>query len=172
MYHIYHIKGVKIGCSTDPKRRVRQQGNTEFEILESHTDIDIASQREIELQKEYGYKVDKNGQKYSNQFSIMGKKANGKGNKVMLENKIGIFGTDIEQRKQWALKASRVGVSISADKRRGVKLTDEVKEKMSKNSNCHKLKLLKYKCEHCGKEMNIGNYYKWHADKCKKNPNL
>ena len=167
MYHIYHIKGVKIGCSTDPKRRARQQNATEYEILESHCDIDVASKREKELQEQYGYRVDRKSETYSSHFSKMGKKANGKGNKVMIENKIGIFGVDIQQRKEWALKASRVGASISADKRRGVKLTDEVKQKMSDNSNCHKLKLLKYKCEHCGKEMNIGNYYKWHGDKCR-----
>jgi hypothetical protein len=34
------------------------QGFTEWEILEEHTDIYIASEREIELQKEYGLPVD------------------------------------------------------------------------------------------------------------------
>jgi hypothetical protein len=58
MYYIYHIKGVKIGCSKNPQSRTRQQGATEYEILESHSDIHIASQRELELQKEYGYRVD------------------------------------------------------------------------------------------------------------------
>lgn len=60
MYYIYHIIGVKIGCSKNPKRRVKQQGYTEFEILEKHEDINIASIRELELQKEYGYKIDYN----------------------------------------------------------------------------------------------------------------
>jgi hypothetical protein len=58
MYYIYHIPGIKIGCSTEPQRRVKTQGYTDFNILEEHTDIHIASNREIELQKEYGYKVD------------------------------------------------------------------------------------------------------------------
>ena len=58
MYYIYHIPQVKIGCSTQPNKRVERQGYSNFEILETHTDIHIASQREIELQKEYGYKVD------------------------------------------------------------------------------------------------------------------
>lgn len=57
-YHIYHIEGIKIGCSDNPKRRVNNQGYTEYTILETHDDIIIASNREIELQKEYGYKVD------------------------------------------------------------------------------------------------------------------
>jgi len=33
---------------------MREQGFTQYEILETHTDIDIASKREIELQEEYG----------------------------------------------------------------------------------------------------------------------
>ncbi len=57
-YYIYHIKGVKIGCSVNPKKRINQQGYYEWEILETHTDIDIASKRELELQKEYGYQID------------------------------------------------------------------------------------------------------------------
>ena len=58
MYYIYHIKGVKIGCTGNAKRRVKEQGYTEYEVLETHTDIVTASEREIELQKEYGYEVD------------------------------------------------------------------------------------------------------------------
>ena len=58
MYHIYHIKGVKIGCSKHPNKRVKSQGYTDFEILESYENKSIAAKREIELQKEYGYKVD------------------------------------------------------------------------------------------------------------------
>jgi hypothetical protein len=57
-YIIYHIPGKKIGCTSRLARRMEQQGNPEYEILEEHTDIDKASQREIELQKEYGYKID------------------------------------------------------------------------------------------------------------------
>lgn len=58
MYYIYHIKGVKIGVSTEPEIRVKRQGYSEFEILECHTDIYEVSKREIELQKQYGYPVD------------------------------------------------------------------------------------------------------------------
>ena len=58
MFYIYHIIGKKIGCSTNPNRRVKLQKETEFEILEIHSDIDVASKREIELQIQYGYNVD------------------------------------------------------------------------------------------------------------------
>ena len=58
MYYIYHIPGKKIGCTKNPNSRLRQQNANVYEILETHSDIHIASKREIELQKEYGYKVD------------------------------------------------------------------------------------------------------------------
>jgi hypothetical protein len=59
MYSIYHIPGVKIGCSTQVTKRIKEQGYTNFEILEEYTDIYEVSDREIELQKKYGYKVDR-----------------------------------------------------------------------------------------------------------------
>ena len=57
-YTIYHIKGVKIGCTNNINRRIREQGFTDYEILEIHNSKDIASKREFELQKQYGYKTD------------------------------------------------------------------------------------------------------------------
>ena len=60
-YIIYHIPGKKIGVTNDLYNRVEQQQGYEvgeYEILESSDDIDYVSKREIELQKEYGYKVD------------------------------------------------------------------------------------------------------------------
>jgi len=61
-YYIYHIPGKKIGVTCDLNNRVTvQQGYTsdEYEILEEHDDIDAVSIREIQLQKAYGYKVDR-----------------------------------------------------------------------------------------------------------------
>ena len=66
-YYIYHIPNHmwkdgaigKIGCTYRLTKRMKQQKTTDFEILETHSDIYIASDREIELQKQYGYKVDK-----------------------------------------------------------------------------------------------------------------
>ena len=57
-YYIYHIPGIKIGCTSQLQQRMRKQGFTEWEILEEHTDILEASNREIQLQKDYGYTVD------------------------------------------------------------------------------------------------------------------
>jgi hypothetical protein len=58
MYYIYHIEGIKIGCTKNPHIRPKKQGYSNPIILEEHNDIYIASDREIQLQKEYGYKVD------------------------------------------------------------------------------------------------------------------
>ena len=58
MYSIYHIPGVKIGCSKRVEQRVKEQGYSKYELLEVHSDIDTASLREKELQKEYGYEID------------------------------------------------------------------------------------------------------------------
>ena len=55
-YTIYHI-----GVTNDLYNRVEcQQGYdvSEYENLDSSTDIDYISKRELELQKEYGYRVD------------------------------------------------------------------------------------------------------------------
>jgi NTP pyrophosphatase (non-canonical NTP hydrolase) len=60
-YCIYHIPGKKIGVTNNIKYRVEeQQGYTpdEYEILEMADDINYVSHREIELQKQYGYRVD------------------------------------------------------------------------------------------------------------------
>ena len=58
MYYIYEIPGVKIGCtSLDDMSRPRSQSH-DFRIIEQHEDIMVASQRELELQKELGYPVD------------------------------------------------------------------------------------------------------------------
>ena len=67
MYYLYHIPGKKIGVTTNLNRRVtKQQGYRfgEYEVLEASDDISYISNKEIELQKLYGYKIDR--QTYKN----------------------------------------------------------------------------------------------------------
>jgi NTP pyrophosphatase (non-canonical NTP hydrolase) len=69
MYYLYHIPGKKIGVTRDLNTRVTLvQGykEGEYEVLEQSDDIDYISDREIELQQSYGYKVDR--QKYKNLY--------------------------------------------------------------------------------------------------------
>ena len=73
-YCLYHIPGKKIGVSKDPKFRVEvQQGYSpdEYEIIEMSDDIDYISEREIFLQKQFGYRIDKTLYKNLNQNNKM-----------------------------------------------------------------------------------------------------
>ena len=61
-YYIYHIPGKKIGVTRNLNNRVTLvQGYKpdEYEVLDSSDDIDYISMKEIELQKSYGYKIDR-----------------------------------------------------------------------------------------------------------------
>ena len=72
MYYLYHIPGKKIGVTRDLNTRVTLiQGykENEYEVLEQSDDIDYISDREIELQKSYGYKTDR--QLYKHLFNKM-----------------------------------------------------------------------------------------------------
>ena len=72
IYYIYHIPGKKIGVTRNLLDRVTyQQGYLpdEYEVLDQSEDIDYISNREIELQKSYGYKIDR--KKYKNLFNKM-----------------------------------------------------------------------------------------------------
>jgi NTP pyrophosphatase (non-canonical NTP hydrolase) len=62
MYYLYHIPGKKIGVTRNLNKRVTiTQGynENEYEVLDQSEDIDYISNREIELQQSYGYKVDR-----------------------------------------------------------------------------------------------------------------
>jgi hypothetical protein len=60
-HYIYEIFGKKIGVTNNIARRMMQQSikENEYRIIEEHTNAKTASYREIELQKEYNYPVDK-----------------------------------------------------------------------------------------------------------------
>jgi len=71
MYYLYHIPGKKIGVTRDLRTRVTlMQGykENEYEVLEQSDDIDYISDREIELQKSYGYRRDRT--LYKNLFKL------------------------------------------------------------------------------------------------------
>jgi len=72
MYYLYHIPGKKIGVTRNLNNRVTlMQGykEGEYEVLEQSEDIDYISDREIELQQSYGYRVD--DKLYKNLFNKM-----------------------------------------------------------------------------------------------------
>jgi hypothetical protein len=62
MYNIYHIPGKKIGVTRNLNKRVtEQQGYApdEYEVLFTSDDINLISDKEIELQQSYGYRKDR-----------------------------------------------------------------------------------------------------------------
>ena len=72
MYYLYHIPGKKIGVTRDLNTRVtliQGYSSSEYEVLDQSDDINYISDKEIELQKSYGYKVDR--KKYKNLFKKM-----------------------------------------------------------------------------------------------------
>jgi hypothetical protein len=54
-YKIIHLIGIKIECITDVIKYLDEYGHPNYEILEEHSNIYIASRREIDLQNQYGY---------------------------------------------------------------------------------------------------------------------
>lgn len=78
MYYIYHITGIKIGCAEEPAKRVARQGYTDYSILEEHSCIYEVSKRERELQRKWGYPVDKKPYWQVVRMSSAGGKAGGK----------------------------------------------------------------------------------------------
>ena len=61
MYYVYYIKGKKVGCTKDLKRRVEQeQGYKDYLILFESEDIKKASKAERYFQEKLGYRVDTN----------------------------------------------------------------------------------------------------------------
>jgi NTP pyrophosphatase (non-canonical NTP hydrolase) len=61
MYCIYHIPGKKIGVTNDVTNRlINEQGYSEdeFEILEMSESFNYISTREVELQEEFGYRME------------------------------------------------------------------------------------------------------------------
>lgn len=60
MYSLYHIKGVKWGCTKNLEKRLKNQGYSisDLDRLITVGNIDKAAEMEKELNLEYGYKWD------------------------------------------------------------------------------------------------------------------
>lgn len=158
MYYIYHIPGIKIGCSKNPKRRIKKQGYTEYTILEAHTDIQIASEREILLQQEYGYKVDCTHYKQTitapTLDGIKKGSQNGELKKWILQNP--------EQYKEIQKKSASLGGKIRGP----------IQGKINKeNGHISRLGIeaskIQATCPYCGKEGQRANMHRWHFENCK-----
>lgn len=158
MYYIYHIPGVKIGCSTQPKLRVEKQGYNSFEILETHNDIFIASEREIQLQKQYGYKVDTKPYFETIKIAPIGGKAcikNRKNNKEQWKKSL----------LNWQIAGGLKQGSIQGKKNAESGHISALGKKMVEFNNRIRT------CPHCNTITRGIGYARWHGDKCKNKPN-
>jgi len=136
----------KIGCDENYPNRPQQQQMTNYRILEQHEDIFIASQREQELQREYGLKVDfiPYWKSIESGYKVTEKKSAASRNNLIEYNVASLGGLSKAPKKVEAAK-------------RNIKLATEASMK-------------RITCPHCNKDANIGNYKRWHGDKCKLNP--
>ena len=143
-----------------PKKRVKAQGYDAFEVLEKYIDKDAASDREIELQKQYGYKVDT----IPYHIFVNGKNQQlggikGNGGKVVMA---GPHGQRIRS------MGGKVGGKITA-----AKMTFEQRShagKLGGKSSSENLETFMggyITCKHCNKTMNVGNHNRWHGNNCK-----
>ena len=78
MYYIYHIPGKKVGCTKRLEQRLKEQKLklSDCDRIITTSCIKKASQIELELQIEYGYKVDAVNYEKMYEFSKKGKRDN------------------------------------------------------------------------------------------------
>jgi len=149
IHYIYHIPGDKIGCTYDLQRRMQEQGFTEWEILETHEDGWLAGDREIELQKEYGYRVER----VHYMILIMS------GGNEIAKNKL------IDWNKNRITKEQR----SKGGRNRALRNSNENRSKAGKisvKSPKHISKQI-FTCPHCNRDIKGGNYKRWHGNNCK-----
>jgi len=143
MYTIYHIKGIKIGCSNNPKRRVKEQGYCDFEILETHTDIMVASEREITLQKQYGYQTDDTP--YYTTVNAPNKKSS----------------------SIWASKLGKIQGKVNIENGHLAKVRNPSLAGYISTLKDNHITKQTFTCPHCGKIGKSGAMKQWHYDNCK-----
>ena len=133
MYYIYHIPGKKIGVTRNLNNRVTlTQGYKpgEYEVLDQSDDIDYISDKEIELQQSYGYRIDH--KPYKNLFKM----------KINVTEQTTTFPVPVNKLKgrlmdslgmNWKTEFGKV----SLDKDLAKWITDNAKESMYNKNRCY-----------------------------------
>lgn len=152
---IYHVPGVKIGCTEKGALRVKQQGYDYFEVLETHNNVYEASTREQELQRQYGYPVDACPYHKTYEFTKRPKTAETKERCRIAQ----IGNTN----KRGTVTSEDTKVKIG-NANRGNKHTEEVKIKIGAAQRRPKPKV---ECPHCGKIGGNSLMTRYHFDNCK-----
>ena len=133
MYYIYHIPGKKIGVTRNLNKRVTlTQGYKpgEYEVLDQSDDINYISEKEIELQQSYGYRIDH--KPYKNLFKM----------KINVTEQTTTFPVPVNKLKgrlmdslgmNWKTEFGKV----SLDKDLAKWITDNAKESMYNKNRCY-----------------------------------
>lgn len=178
-YHIYHIPSFrhkdgrigKIGCSEEADIRVNKQGYTEYEILEEHDCIYKASERERELQKQYGYPVDKIPYYEMVKMTSKGGKIGGpKCGKIAVESgQLASIRTKENQSKGGKIQGPR---NVESGQWASLRTPEHQKKAGSAGGKIggHITGNQKRICPYCGLESNGVGYFRWHGDRCKHKP--
>jgi len=110
-YYVYHVPGKKIGMTSNIQKRViEEQGyaKTEFEILLSSADMQIASDYEKKFQKDYGYKIDR--QTYQELMKLNNMKSE---QKINVTNQTTTFPCPLHNLKRYV--TSKMPLSINVE---------------------------------------------------------
>ena len=110
-YYVYHVPGKKIGMTSNIQKRViEEQGyaETEFEILLSSADMQIASDYEKKFQKDYGYKIDR--QTYQELMKLNNMKSE---QKINVTNQTTTFPCPLHNLKRYV--TSKMPLSINVE---------------------------------------------------------
>ena len=149
MYYLYHIKGIKWGCSKNLSKRLKSQGYSltdAYEIIEED-DLDKAADMEKEFNIRDGYHW-RDDQDYRVILNA-GKHA--------YKNKERVWNGRLFTKQE-----SSLGAYIA-----GKYPTEKAREARRTNMN----KLNEYKtCPHCNIYARGLGYNRYHGDKCKLNP--
>lgn len=116
IYYIYEIPGKKVGCTKNFTSRQRvQKDKGKMIILETHTNIDQASKRELELQREKGYPIDDKDYKTVVQIGKYGRECITKESIKKRKANTDYNNSTAALRKIWNSKKKTVKVTLKKD---------------------------------------------------------
>ena len=151
MFYLYHIKGIKWGCTKNLEQRLQRQGYTKSDcqnIIEID-DIDKASETEKELNLQYGYKWNS-----SQDYRV-----------IKRLSKIGGIKSSqapdfIERCKKGGRANKQATSTLLKYRHEGIKASTKSPKHNSKQI---------YECPHCNKIGKGATMFRWHYDNCKQN---
>ena len=147
MYSLYHIKGVKWGCTKNLEKRLKNQGYSisDLDRLITVGNIDKAADMEKQLNLEYGYKWDD-----TQDYRIISKCAE---KALTVDYK--------RHNHKFTKKQCSEGGYITGKKK-------TQKQQVARISNMQKINVYKT-CPYCNLTTRGAAYFRYHGDKCKLN---